>query len=157
MKGSETPSAVAKQKGFNPSTPRRPKVEQYSAFNMAGWEINNINTIEQSAHEFYLESEAEPYYLYRSLEALYRAYIIFRSIIGSRKTRDRLDKKFKDLLIKTRARKLRPANEDYYTLRDEVSDLTIKYFEEKQRVGLNFPIEKTKDSEAMIEDYTSQG
>lgn len=133
---------------------KKTEVRMASTYNMAEKQMENINSLEQHAHDCYLKSDTDPWMLYRSAESLFRAYLIFRVSLA-KGTRKKMDDKFDDMIEKTRDnRHLKKLTDEYYKLRDGVTDLTKLYFEAKQAAGVHLLIEKIKDSELLMEEMT---
>lgn len=133
---------------------KKGEVRVYSRYNMSGWQINNINDLERAATDFYLQSDGQPYRLYQCIEALYRAYMIFRVVLN-KGLMAKYDRKFRDLIKETRTMRMtNHLNDNYYRVRDKVNDLTVEYFEIKQKSGVHLEVDKIKDAETALEEVT---
>lgn len=151
----ERPSVPTVKKATTKTFGRRPKAKSVSQFNMAAHQLEIISELEKTAASWYIESDTNPWKLYQSIDVLFQAFIIFRKLIAE-KRKNKLTEDFENLMGTTREKRgSKIVDDDYYKLRDKVTKLRMKYYDVKQDIGLNLPVDRIKDAELMLEDMTS--
>lgn len=132
----------------------------FSEYNMAGYQLQNINILEQVSHDSFIQADVNPsqaiLLLYRSVEVLQRAFGIFGGII-TEKIRDRFNKRFSALLMEMRDNHMGKRTipiKDYYELKEKILMLTNEYFLVKQRHGINIPVEMARRGEQFVKEVS---
>lgn len=135
-----------------------PKV--YSQFNAAGWLLRDITILEEESHNTFLQADITPgkgiFMIYRSVEALQRAFIIYEGMLDEKRRR-KLDATFDAFLKKVRDEYMSKRNiqtTDYYLLKTEALNIAKKYFLVKQHLGLNLPVEIARHGKDYIKEVT---